>query len=338
MVSPPTQPPTAQVPWTPTAHAFAQHQFSQVTNFWKQGRQATFRLEALPGGQAELNLTFQLPSASEVIPPPFHVPTVPAPQRPILPLFPKSCFPQGFGPDSKAKLASQKKLSQKQRKSYRRSVLHRATLAAPSLPPPKQGSLRHAALACVQRQHVDISSIRKRAPPCSPSKQSPLAQRMRSDFQIGDSENESPEKELLRSHLSPKNFPSPTISPPNVKGFPPPAPLALTPLTLKTNDEVEIVRSDFLESIKAVEKAEPVKVVQSVEIFNVEENDKVAEEDSDWETIEDSENHCEYDFPAINLDCEDWAEKYTKSIQRFHNNYIVKCENCDGVFTPEHQC
>ena len=175
MVSPPTQPPTAQVPWTPTAHAFAQHQFSQVTNFWKQGRQATFRLEALPGGQAELNLTFQLPSASEVIPPPFHVPTVPAPQRPILPLFPKSCFPQGFGPDSKAKLASQKKLSQKQRKSYRRSVLHRATLAAPSLPPPKQGSLRHAALACVQRQHVDISSIRKRAPPCSPSNQSPLS-------------------------------------------------------------------------------------------------------------------------------------------------------------------
>ena len=67
---------------------------------------------------------------------------------------------------------------------------------------------------------------------------------------------------------------------------------------MKTNDEVEIVRSDFLESIKAVEKAEPVKVVQSVEIFNVEENDKVAEEDSDWETIEDSENHCEYDFPV----------------------------------------
>ena len=160
MVSPP-QPPTARVPWTPTAHAFAQHQFFQVTNFWKQGRQATFRLEALPGGQAELNLTFQLPSASEVIPPPSNVPTAPAPQRPILPLFPKSYFPQGFGSDSKAKLASQEKLSQKQRKSYRRSVLHRASLAAPSLPPPKQGSLRHAALACVQRQPVNSSKYKE---------------------------------------------------------------------------------------------------------------------------------------------------------------------------------
>ena len=49
-----TMPP--QAPWSPTAHAFAHHQFSQVTNFWKQGRQASFRLEALPGGQAELSL------------------------------------------------------------------------------------------------------------------------------------------------------------------------------------------------------------------------------------------------------------------------------------------
>ena len=59
---------TPPAPWTPTAHAFAQHQFSHVANFWKQGRQASFRLEALPSGQAELNLTFHLPAASEVIP------------------------------------------------------------------------------------------------------------------------------------------------------------------------------------------------------------------------------------------------------------------------------
>ena len=53
--------------WSPTAHAFAHHQFSHVANFWKQGRQARFRLEALPGGHAELHLTFQLPPASEMV-------------------------------------------------------------------------------------------------------------------------------------------------------------------------------------------------------------------------------------------------------------------------------
>ena len=86
-------------PWSPTAHAFAQHQFSHVVNFWKQRRQASFRLEALPGGQAVLNLTFQLPDASEVIPPPSHVSPVPR-QRPIQPLFPHGSFPQGSGVDS----------------------------------------------------------------------------------------------------------------------------------------------------------------------------------------------------------------------------------------------
>ena len=136
-----------QAPWSPTAHAFAQHQFSHVANFWKQGRQASFRLEALPGGKAELNITFQLPPASEVVPPPTHVLPVPVLQRPIIPLFPKGSFPQKFDADSKA---SKRKVSPRQRKSYQRSVLHRAALAAPSLPPPKNGSLRQAAQACVQ--------------------------------------------------------------------------------------------------------------------------------------------------------------------------------------------
>ena len=154
-----------QAPWSPTAHAFAHHQFSHVANFWKQGRQASFRLEALPGGQAELNLTFRLPSACQVIPPPSHVSSVPAPQRPIHPLFPKGCSPKGSG----AELASPKKVSSRQRKSYRRSVLHRAALAAPSLPPPKDGSLRQAAQACVQRLQVPL-------PPqtSSPESASPL--------------------------------------------------------------------------------------------------------------------------------------------------------------------
>ena len=37
-----------QAPWSPTAHAFAHHQFSHITIFfWKQGRQASLRLKAL---------------------------------------------------------------------------------------------------------------------------------------------------------------------------------------------------------------------------------------------------------------------------------------------------
>ena len=220
-----------QAPWSPTAHAFAQHQFSHVANFWKQGRQASFRLEALPGGQAELNLTFQLPPSSEVVPPPSCVSPV-QPQRPIHPLFPNGSFPQvPCGGDSETKHPSQKKVSSKQRKSYRRSVLHRAALAKHSLPPPKHGSLRQAALACVQR--LTTESARKRPLPFSPStpsplNQSPLAQRIRLDLQIGEHEIESPERELLRSEQSLEKSPSPN-SPPCVKEFPLPAPLVFTP-------------------------------------------------------------------------------------------------------------
>ena len=220
-----------QAPWSPTAHAFAQHQFSHVANFWKQGRQASFRLEALPGGHAELNITFQLPPASEVIPPPYNVPPVP-PQRPIPPLFPNGWAPKGSG-DPKTKQASPKKVSSRLRKSYRRSVLHRAALAAPSLPPPKNGSLRQAAQACVQRQQAVPASTEnaKKRPAAllSPSNLSPLAQRIRSDFQIGESsEVESPEKEVLRSSPCPEKSPSPVC--PCTKDFPSPEPLVFTPL------------------------------------------------------------------------------------------------------------
>ena len=160
-----------QAHWFPTAHTFPQHQFSHVVNFWKQGRQASFRLEALPGGRAELNVTFQLPPASEVVPPPCHVLPIPDPlQRHPPPLFPQGCFPHGSNCDSK------KKVSSRRRKSYRRSVLHRAALAAPSLPPPMNGSLRQAALASVQRQQTDAAlplSTKKR--PLSDSLKCPIS-------------------------------------------------------------------------------------------------------------------------------------------------------------------
>ena len=216
----------------PTAHAFAQHQFSHVANFWKQGRHASFRLEALPGGKAEINLTFQLPNASEVIPPPFHVSPVPAPQRPKPPLFPKGRYPQ------KPTTSPPKVVSRKEKKDYRHSVLHQAALAAPSLPPPKSSSLRHAAHACVQHLQakalqVNAQSVKKRplsnspAALLSPSNLSPLAQRIRSDIQIGESEVESPERELLRSSPCPEKSPCPMS--PYSKGFPSPAPLVFTP-------------------------------------------------------------------------------------------------------------
>ena len=220
-----------EAPWSPTAQAFAHHQFSQVANFWKQGRQASFRLEALPGGRAELHLTFQLPPSSEVIPPPIHVSQVSAPQRPIHPRFPKGCFPQGSDADSVTKHASNKRVSSRQRKNYQRSVLHRAAMAAPSLPPPKNGSLRHAAQACVQRlQAVSASTQNPKKRPAtlySPSNLSPLAQRIRSDIGIHESEAESPEREMLRSLPCPENTPPPCS--PCVKDFPSPAPLVFTP-------------------------------------------------------------------------------------------------------------
>ena len=151
-----------QAPWSPNAHAFAQHQFSHVANFWKQGRQASFRPEALPGGHAELNITFQLPTASEVIPPPTHVPSVVPPrvppQCPIPPLFPNGWVTKGPGGANSKSQAPPKKVSSRLRRSYQRSVLHKAALAAPSLPPPENGSLRQAALACVQRQQAVSAS------------------------------------------------------------------------------------------------------------------------------------------------------------------------------------
>ena len=293
-------------PWSPTAHAFAQHQFSHVANFWKQGLQASFRLEALPGGQAELNLTFQLPPASEVIPPPSHVFPVHAPQRPIHPLFPQSCFPQKSDADPKTKHASQKKVSSRQRKSYRRSVLHRAALAAPSLPPPKTGSLRQAAQACVQRLQavsVNTQGAKKRPYPDSPSAPSPsnlppLAQRIRSDIQVGESEPDSPEKEILRSSHSPENS-SPRISP-CAKGFPLPAPLVFTPVPPKKSS-----------CLNCEAEMKPDHQCEATDI------------DSSWEDVESEGSDAQSEqnlHPTLDLESEDWAEKFTNSIRRFHGS------------------
>ena len=116
--------------WNPTAQTFARHQLAKVIHFWQQGRPAVFYLKSLDNGEAELNLTFQLPKPSEIIPQP--LPTIPTstatalpPKRPIIPLFPHGEVPSSQPPQ---------KLSSKQRNSYQRLVLHRAATAAPNLP------------------------------------------------------------------------------------------------------------------------------------------------------------------------------------------------------------
>ena len=150
-------PPTAQAPWSPTAHTFAHHQFSHVTNFWKQSRQASFQMEVLPVGKAELSLTFNFPQQLKKSRLPSLSNQLLKKSLPHLefllnvtynPSFPKRC-------GAKLKTVS----SRRRRKNYQRSVLHRAALAMSSLLPPKSGSLRQAAQACVQRlQAVSLKS------------------------------------------------------------------------------------------------------------------------------------------------------------------------------------
>ena len=249
---------TPPAPWSPTAHAFAQHQFSHVVNFWNQGRPASYLLEALPGGRAKLNVTFQLPHASEVIPPPSH--PVPTHQRPTCPLFPGGFPHQGpasgtkptptppphfssqshLQPHFSQKSAPKKTVSpRRRRKNYQRSVLHRAAQAMSSLPPPKSGSLRQAAQVCVQRLQAapalqeHSQSERKRPLPTSPSDPSPshlppLSQRIRRDIQIGENEVESPEKEVLRFDPFIEN--SPALFSPCLKDIPSPVSLVFTPV------------------------------------------------------------------------------------------------------------
>ena len=89
-------------PRSVTTYNFVQHQLAHVTNFWRQGRPAVFRLESMSDGQSSLSLTFQLPSPSETIPPPLptstttlHRPPAPfLPRRPLIPLSQGKCsFP-----------------------------------------------------------------------------------------------------------------------------------------------------------------------------------------------------------------------------------------------------
>ena len=223
-------------------------------------------------------------------------------------------------------------------------MLHRAALAAPSLPPPKDGSLRQAALVSVQHLQADSASptqsTNKRSysesdspSALSPSNFPPLAQRIRSDLQIGE---ESPERELLRTRSTPLKFPSP--SSPRVKGFPPPAPLAFTPSKFQEGFETQVTQLERSKDAELFEKSIEVAESEVEKVLMTTKEEPAIEkcEESDWETIEDSDDGCENDFPAIDVSCDNWDEKFNESVKRFHN--IVNCENCEEVFTPDHQC
>ena len=144
---------------------------------------------------------------------------------PYLPSFPEAAFP-----DSLAHIPPKRKLLQGSAKA----IGARCNI--------ENGSLRQAAQACVQRlqaaQALPVSTLSaiKRPLPDSPSATPPsnlppLAQRIRSDIKVADSEFESPQKEILRSSPSPENSPPP-ISP-CAKHLPAPAPLVFTPVCQK---------------------------------------------------------------------------------------------------------
>ena len=111
-------------------------------------------------------------------------------------------------------------------------MLHRPALATPSfLPPPKNGSLRQAALALVQR--LQAVSAKKRPLPDSPS-----ALLLPKTFHRG--KGKTMEMEKVKSNpqrrgvlRSPPILENSTSIFPCMKGIPSPAPLVFTPVPLE---------------------------------------------------------------------------------------------------------
>ena len=223
-------------------------------------------------------------------------------------------------------------------------MLHRAALAAPSLPPPKNGSLRQAALASVHHLQavsaspVDTPSTRKRSysesdspSALSPSNFPPLAQRIRSDLQIGE---ESPERELLRNQLTPLKFPSP--SSPGVNGFPPPAPLAFTPSKLQVGFEgFETPVTQLLERSKDAELFEKSRDAEKRrQKEKLERLYRLRDRFRDLESrLEDGAiSPEEFGIESEKVNAELKEEVGQKQEEK------PKCLNCDGELSPDHQC
>ena len=117
-------------------------------------------------------------------------------------------------------------------------------------------------LQAVSAFPVNPQSVKKRPLPISPSALSPsnlppLAQRKRTDIQIGENEVESPERESLRSRLDPDSFP-PLNSPHSVQKVPPPAPLVFTPPKSLEGSEMpaKVAEEVSVEKVAAFEGSE----------------------------------------------------------------------------------
>ena len=247
---------------------------------------------------------------------------------------------------------TQRKFPQGCAKAINATVLHRATLAVPSLPPPTNGSLRQAALASVQRQQtvaalpVSTKSAKKRpASPSvpSPSNLSPLAQRIRKDIGVGESEIESPEKEVLRSPTFLENSPSPLS--PRMKEIPPPAPLVFTPSKIQEDAaETELEKSKDAEekSKDAEEKSEESETESAPGESDVLEIVLEVAEPDEIELL----SRLPYGEEKVQLQ----LQVLLKARERLRNVESVKkqkelvegerpkCWNCEEVFTVDHQC
>ena len=157
-----------------------------------------------------------------------------------------------------------------------------------------------------------------------------------------DSEVDSPEK--LRSQTFPESQPPP--SSPSVKAFPSPAPLVFTPSkipvdvqipTSNVNDdvesfeevltaEVEVSEAVAEESIDA--KGSDVKLKKNQKLnlkprccncdaeMTLNHQCEALDSDGSWEDIESGEDS----YPTLDLNSEDWAEKFTASIRSFHRS------------------
>ena len=234
-----------------------------------------------------------------------------------------------------------------------------------SLPPPKSGSLRQAAQVCVQRlqaapvfQEHPLSE-RKRPLPTSPSDPSPsnlppLSQRIRRDIQIGESEIESPEREVLRSFSFSENSPAPAS--PCLRDVPSPASLVFTPAQCVNCEsglekleegpvqegafeEGAVVEEGALEEGVVVGKSDQEDVEDQQGLSSNQESSLICsncdarmtpehqceamDSEGHWEDSESEHDDLESEqilYPSLDLDSEDWAEKFTDSIRRFHGN------------------
>ena len=150
---------------------------------------------------------------------------------------------------------------------------------------------------------------------------------------------ESPERETLRSRLDPESFP-PLNSPHCVQGVPPPAPLVFTPP--KSNEESEIPANTAEEvSGKKVEVESEEPVVDYDEKLE-EYKEKIERLYRLRDRMKDLKKRLE--DGAVSPEEYEVEDRKTKAEvevivgRKEQQKETPKCSNCDGEFSPDHQC